>query len=450
MNRITQLLTIVLGTIIIGFTANAQLTVTGGDLIVPNNNVGIGTDSGITEKLTVMGNILLRDDGGSKHTLIRVQGSNTNIQSERATTSKLRLETPAGGGLTVWGQGGGQGSNVGIGTDDPTAKLEVTGQVKITGGGPGDGKVLTSDADGLASWQDAGGGGGAWEESGSTVYRSSGHVGIGTDSPNSSLTVRDGDIRVSGSTLTKRYLRFSGDLGNVSGEDGGGGAINYNFEEQEYGNGRLVFSTGAAGTTPRMRILTGGNVGIGANPMLPSSLFTVKGGNMNLQSTGAAKSARKYMLFTGGPEAGFIAYDFTGGEGLIFGRINNAGDVANENEQFRIDGGGNVVVSGTQVHASDKRLKEDIRNVSSALDRVSQLNGVTWAWKDKNKSAERQMGVVAQDVEAVAPELIMEHKGYKSVNYNGLNALTIEAIKELRAQNEALKAEVEQLKKSLN
>ena len=45
---------------------------------------------------------------------------------------------------------------------------------------------------------------------------------------------------------------------------------------------------------------------------------------------------------------------------------------------------------------------------------------------------------------------IMEHKGYKSVNYNGLNALTIEAIKELRAQNEALKAEVEQLKKSLN
>ena len=143
MNRITQLLTIVLGTIIIGFTANAQLTVTGGDLIVPNNNVGIGTDSGITEKLTVMGNILLRDDGGSKHTLIRVQGSNTNIQSERATTSKLRLETPAGGGLTVWGQGGGQGAFVGIGTDDPTAKLEIAGltnsvAVRLSAKGGGD------------------------------------------------------------------------------------------------------------------------------------------------------------------------------------------------------------------------------------------------------------------------------------------------------------------------
>jgi hypothetical protein len=49
--------------------------------------------------------------------------------------------------------------NVGIGTTTPGAKLEVAGQVKITGGTPGAGKVLTSDANGLASWQAAGGGG---------------------------------------------------------------------------------------------------------------------------------------------------------------------------------------------------------------------------------------------------------------------------------------------------
>ena len=48
--------------------------------------------------------------------------------------------------------------NVGIGTNTPGAKLEVAGQVKITGGTPGAGKVLTSDADGLATWQTAGGG----------------------------------------------------------------------------------------------------------------------------------------------------------------------------------------------------------------------------------------------------------------------------------------------------
>jgi len=47
------------------------------------------------------------------------------------------------------------GGNVGIGTSGPGAKLEVAGQVKITGGTPGAGKVLTSDAAGLASWQTA-------------------------------------------------------------------------------------------------------------------------------------------------------------------------------------------------------------------------------------------------------------------------------------------------------
>ncbi len=44
--------------------------------------------------------------------------------------------------------------NVGIGVDDPDAKLEINGQIKITGGSPGEGKVLTSDADGLGTWED--------------------------------------------------------------------------------------------------------------------------------------------------------------------------------------------------------------------------------------------------------------------------------------------------------
>ncbi len=48
------------------------------------------------------------------------------------------------------------GSFIGIGTSDPSAKLEVVGQIKITGGSPGIGKVLTSDASGLASWQSPG------------------------------------------------------------------------------------------------------------------------------------------------------------------------------------------------------------------------------------------------------------------------------------------------------
>ncbi|MFM1548125.1 MAG: tail fiber domain-containing protein, partial [Lentisphaeria bacterium] len=85
-----------------------------------------------------------------------------------------------------------QAGRVGIGTDLPSAQLEVVGQVKITGGAPGAGKVLTSDASGLASWEDAagGGGGGAWTESGSNIQRTTGNVGVGAVDNGIRLNVR--------------------------------------------------------------------------------------------------------------------------------------------------------------------------------------------------------------------------------------------------------------------
>jgi hypothetical protein len=56
------------------------------------------------------------------------------------------------------------GGNVGIGTDNPVAKLQVNGQIKITGGSPGAGKVLTSDAHGMGSWQNISGGGSSQQQ----------------------------------------------------------------------------------------------------------------------------------------------------------------------------------------------------------------------------------------------------------------------------------------------
>ena len=53
--------------------------------------------------------------------------------------------------MGLWQSGNTQ--NVGIGTSTPDAKLEVAGNVKISGGSPGEGKVLTSDENGLAIWQ---------------------------------------------------------------------------------------------------------------------------------------------------------------------------------------------------------------------------------------------------------------------------------------------------------
>jgi hypothetical protein len=97
------------------------------------------------------------------------------------STYNLNLETHGTKRLTILASNG----NVGIGTIAPSAKLDVAGQVKITGGAPGFGKVLTSDATGLASWQTpaAGGGVSLWTESGGNIYRSDGNVGIGSTNP---------------------------------------------------------------------------------------------------------------------------------------------------------------------------------------------------------------------------------------------------------------------------
>ncbi len=74
---------------------------------------------------------------------LRASGANTN--------DALNLDSKGTGALILNNNGG--TGNVGIGTSTPGAKLEVAGQVKINGGNPGAGKVLTSDANGLATWQ---------------------------------------------------------------------------------------------------------------------------------------------------------------------------------------------------------------------------------------------------------------------------------------------------------
>ena len=74
--------------------------------------------------------------------------------------------------------------STGIGTNAPAAKLDVAGNVKIADGTQGVGRILTSDANGLATWQLPSGGSGQWTTTGNNIYSSnSGNVGIGTTTP---------------------------------------------------------------------------------------------------------------------------------------------------------------------------------------------------------------------------------------------------------------------------
>ena len=78
---------------------------------------------------------------------------------------------------------------------------------------------------------------------------------------------------------------------------------------------------------------------------------------------------------------------------------------------------------------SDQRLKKNIKPIEGALDKVTKLVGVEFDWVNTDK---KSIGVIAQQVEEVVPELVHTNsKGYKSVSYGNLVALLIEAIKEL-------------------
>jgi hypothetical protein len=102
--------------------------------------------------------------------------------------------------------------------------------------------------------------------------------------------------------------------------------------------------------------------------------------------------------------------------------------------------------------SSDVRLKKDITTIDNALDKVSVLRGVEFKWRteeypDKGLDEGKKIGLIAQEVEKVLPEVVStDNKGYKSVEYANIVGVLVEAVKDLKVQNEAFKAQNEALK----
>jgi len=93
-------------------------------------------------------------------------------------------------------------------------------------------------------------------------------------------------------------------------------------------------------------------------------------------------------------------------------------------------------------YSSDKRLKDNIKPIEGALDKVCKLGGYEFDWNAKQDVYEgHDIGVIAQEVEAVFPELVTDRdNGFKAVKYEKLVPALIEAIKELKAEVESLKS----------
>jgi len=107
-----------------------------------------------------------------------------------------------------------------------------------------------------------------------------------------------------------------------------------------------------------------------------------------------------------------------------------------------------TVIAGTC--SSDLRLKKNITPFGPTLQALSTLRPVHYDWRadefpDRHFGTKRTYGLIAQDVEQVLPELVTtDNEGYKAVNYSELPLLTIQAMKELKSENDALKQQVAQ------
>ncbi len=107
---------------------------------------------------------------------------------------------------------------------------------------------------------------------------------------------------------------------------------------------------------------------------------------------------------------------------------------------------GNVHATGT-LTSSDLRFKKNIEKISSSLEKVTKLKGVEFEWnldKFPLKGFEKgkQIGLIAQDVEKLFPELVREDEnGYKAVAYDKLTAVLIEAVKEQQKEIETLQVQ---------
>lgn len=233
-----------------------------------------------------------------------------------------------------------------------------------------------------------------------------GNVGIGTSAPEQTLHVLKGSAgAVTANVLSvgvfensaSSYISILAPETSGKGILFGGpdnavdGAIIYS------GLGSLLFQTNGGGT--RMVIDSNGNVGIGVGTPLPQKLHVF--GNIRVGTSGVNGCVQAF------------------------------------------DG---ISIAGTC--ASDARLKKDVKPFSPLLDKLTRLEPVTFNWRtdeypDLNLPKVKDRGLIAQEVEKILPELVNEDEnGFKAIHYHELPLMLLQAVKELKAENEVLKAEI--------
>jgi hypothetical protein len=331
------------------------------------------------------------------------------------------------------------GGNVGVGTADPLSSLHVESGASNFGGG-----WFTGSADQVGvRLGNLAAGGRYWHISstagtsnagqgalgiGSTptatvdgvfnlVITNSGRVGVGTVDPQDELHVVDTSgsnfaarIEQLGATGQGLFLRTAADTQPALIINDAANSVN---RHQFFGNGNVFLASG------------GGSVGIGTTA--PSSV--------RLQVEGS----EGVRIRTTGNTFGTNSLD-----------IENSAAA----DLFNVRGNGDVIgIYGSYHVASDRRLKTGIVTIPNALDKVLALRGVNFYWKDSQPGRDDlQMGMIAQEVEQVVPEVVHtadDEKRTKAVEYEFLVGLLVEAIKDQQARIETQAEELASLRKKV-
>jgi len=144
---------------------------------------------------------------------------------------------------------------------------------------------------------------------------------------------------------------------------------------------------------------------------------------------------------------------------FLYVRDNGRVGIGTTNPSQALEIVGRIRTNGIN-ETSDRRFKKDIVSIESALENVMKLRGVSYKWRtneypEKKFEDGTQLGVIAQEIEEVFPEVVVtDEEGYKSVEYGHLVPVLLEAVKELNSNHEesisTLKKENEQLKAQVN
>jgi hypothetical protein len=215
-----------------------------------------------------------------------------------------------------------------------------------------------------------------------------------------------------------------------------------------------------------MVITTSGNLGIGTTTA--SQKLTLGVGNVLLPTANRGNDGNLY--FGGITDTGQTGLRIFGGNvngQFPAGFIDVRSTDANDGLRIRVDtGNGGTervrVTSNALIHrvpldnqSCDIRTKTNIQRLDGALDKLEHVRGVAFVWDESSRGGgppgQPSIGVIAQEVEEVFPELVSDsgdEEGYKGVNHFGLTAALIEAAKELKADNEALRSRIEALERA--